>query len=290
MANKRQAKKNKKRLREQKLLNNGYNRKQVNKLNSNQIERAYNTIIQKERKNEQNKRLYQEKKSIIDKYNLTSLSGRKITPKSSWKDINNAVKRQQNTRRKTDKFFKLLSAGYSEEEAKKLVFGKHEITYKELDNLVDIGNVKYNIMPKAFSFGFCDFSENVTIQEIYSYSNYVSRETLLESLKNIVNLKPCYSKRTKSGSNGRAGDYKYFFGERGQAENFHNQRGNEKYSFFYASGEYALYEFTLYDIATIVNAIMNNIIEEHRQPFYTEFYTDICSVIPKARELFPKPR
>ena len=270
MANKRQAKKNQKRLREQKLLNNGYNKKQVKNLSSNEIEKAYTTII--------------------DKYNLSSLSGKKITPKSSWKDINSAVKRQKNNRRKSDKFFKLLSAGYTEEEAKKLVFGKHEITYKELDNLIDIGNVKYNILPKAFSFGFCDFSENVTIQEIYSYSNYVSRETLMNGLESIVNLKPSYSKKAKSGSNGRAGDYKYFFGDRGQAENFHKQKGNEKYSFFYANGEYALYEFTLYDIATIVNAIMNNIIEEHRQPFYTEFYTDICSVIPKARDLFPKPR
>lgn len=286
MASKRQRKKTQKRIEQNKLLKSGYSEKQVKKLNTESRQKAYKLIIQKEHKNEKARQRYNEKKKFIESNHL---SHENVTPNSSWNDIKKAKRRYQTTRRKTNKFQELLSKGVSEEEARKLVFGKKEITWKEINEKWSLDNRVFNISPKAFAIGYRDFSENLTIAEIYSYSNYLSIETLRESLSTIVHMKPTFSKRRKSKSSGKAGDYKYHFGSIRTAENFPYQRGCEHYSFFRSNGSFAIHKFTLDNMMVLVHAIMNNILEDRRQPFYNKFYKNICSVIPQAKDYFPSP-
>lgn len=283
MANKRQQKKFLKKKQEQKILQFGHSKKEVQKMSSTVRKKVYSSIIQKEHKNEKARQLYNEKKNYINSHKIHDAKAN-----DSWETIKRKQRKQKDTYRKTQKFFELQKNGMSEEEARKKVFGRKEITWDEVRKYSAIEDRVFKIS-KAFAIGYRDFSENLTIQEIYSYSAFLSKETLKQSFEDIVRAKPTFNRKRKSKSSGKAGDYAYYFGSKQGANNYPSKKKNEAFSFFRNNGEFAIYEFTLDKMMILAHSIMNNIVENRRADFYGDFYYHLCSVVPQAQEYFPKP-
>ena len=293
------------------LEQKGIQPKEYKKLSAKERENLLISIIEDERKKDQleaekreqrkakkrekAKALRDWKKQKIKYFNLEGFSTH-----SSKKDIEKAIAKRQKEQRKQRKVRKLVSLGYGKDEAEKLAGGRKPITFDEIkklekDRFID-GNKEYDISPYAFAFGWRDFSENLTMGEIYSYSEFFSEESLRGSLAESVDRKHTFNKKQyrkskgkRGKSSGFAGDYRYFFGDIEGAENFPEQRGNEDYTFFNNNGEFAIYKFTLWNIATIVHSVMNHITEDVRDDFYRKFYKDITYVIPEAVKYFPSP-
>ena len=283
MASRRQRKKNLKKAQERKIIQSGISEKQVKKYTTEERQKAYKIIIQKEHRKEKVRQLYNEKKLYIENKKVHG-----VKPSDSWETIKKKERHQRNTRRKTEKFFELQKNGVPEDEARKLVFGRKEITWEEVKKYSAIEDRVFKIS-KAFAIGYRDYSENLTIAEIYSYSAFLSIETLKLSFLDIVRQKPTYNRKKKHSSSGKAGNFSYYFGSKQGANNYPAKKKNEAFSFFVNNGEFAIYEFTLDKMMILAHAIMNNITEDRRSDFYNNFYLHLCSVVPEARDYFPAP-
>lgn len=157
-------------------------------------------------------------------------------------------------------------------------------------------------------FAFRDFAGETSLEEILSLFYNLSDVQLLERLKSIVGLKPTYRKKgskTKHLSSGKAGDYKYICANQTVIELFHKDNYNynrrKKINIRKHQGQYkgfqvlksgarnSLDKFTPHNMLILLNAFMYNITELDRDTFYKNVYRDLCKHAPDFAEILPKP-
>lgn len=210
--------------------------------------------------------------------------------------------------RKSKKYFELLDMGYSDAEAHRMVFGRKEITFAQLKQLK---NKPKNSIPQEYlkvfdlmkpeardEFCFClgwrDYSENLTLDEIYSYSEALANrnwELFVKSFEETILRERTYSKRKpkkERTSSGKAGMYIFFYSESIPITNsFPEDKHYNKYSFFKMDGSFAIHKLNTKVLMILIHCIMNNIVESSRWYFYDLIHDLVVRRIPWVDNLIP---
>ena len=278
MANKRQRKKNEKRLLRQKVKADKHNR-----LSEKQIEKLS----------------YSDIKSVSQRYE-----------KINRQEKSEKRKRQrQNTRRKKIDYIESLGLNKFDFTIKQIDsikikdIEKHNVnaeTYPWLyENIFDFNKVYHFPDGIRCYVAFRDFTGEVGLSEILNEFDRYDEQTLLEFLRTIVNM-PIQPKN----SNGKAGDYRFIVADQKTISMFHNgtyntnrRKRTKQHSGAYKGfqvlkdGRYNSFsEFTPRKILVLANALMHNITQFDRVNFYNRFYADICYYFPDFKDILPSPQ
>lgn len=192
------------------------------------------------------------------------------------------------------------------------------IKLKDLDNL---SRDKYPFLFPSFGFdfnkvyklknderlylAFRDFAGETSVEEIMEQFENMSSEELLDRLEVLAQMQPTYSKSTKSGSSGAAGEYRMTWAKQNviteyQAETYNKNRrkakkqrkhqGNYKgFQVLKDGHRNSFSEVTPHGMLVIMNAFMSHVTEGDRVTFYNEMYPRIKKHMPDFWELLPKP-
>ena len=284
MASKRQRKKQEKKRLQKQVLSFGYNPKQAEQLSYKSLLNISRKEEQKQQKRKRAKdsknKLRRRKAEYLESHGI-SLEG--LTLKQidaiKVKDIENGVK----PIRSGDK-----------------------IGYFDFDKVYTLKD------GKRFYFAYCDLSGERSFEEIIDEFSSLTNEQLLKRLEYIVNQPTTYQRGSKrngvpaSGSSGKAGTYKFVSAEQSVIEMFNRQNYNEKrrkpkskrkthkggYKGFQVLKNGSRNSFdkvTPRNLLIIANAILYNIMETERKPFYNRFYIEVQKHMKDFSKLLPKP-
>ena len=279
MANKRQRKKQEKKL----LQNKVTAQADTLKIRHSEVKKkSYNTLqtlshkadkIQKNRENRE--RLHTKKKSFLQSLGID-------TSKLTKKDINRIkVKDIENKR-------------------------VNETTYPGLFDTYDFDFDKVYTFPdgKNLFFAFRDFSGERSFEDILADYHGMPISTLLNRLNSIVERPASYIKGVSGTSSGASGEYKFQYASKNviqlfNRENYNQNRRKPKrkrhtgahkgFQVLKSGRSISIDKATPRRLLEVANAIMYNITEVDRQSFYRNFYAAMKSAIPEFAELLPKP-
>ena len=308
MANKRQLKKNAK-----KLQQNSKNLKKV----SRKKKLKNNVSIETSKyKSKSNSNKYQQQVQLttrkyfallelgIDPKFLTTQNLRKVKVKDFPKgDVNKKGTKQGNINKITYPF----------------LFEENKVTREVKKKVRTIGQKVYKLPEgKGLYFAYMDISGEQDFEELLARYNRKSTNELIEKIKGLLNTLPQFDKELYKKSKGQEGNSS---GKCGVA-NFHltdidiiemidtydnkkeNLRmknapkrkrvhtGHNRYwqTLTDDNGNIYFTEFTLHKLLVVITAIMDNIFEVDRFDFYDDVYTQVTSYFEELADVLPSPR
>lgn len=312
MANKRQRRKQQKQSQVRLLQKSGYSKKQVNKLNSKQIEKITNEIITKQTEEkkrndyvsfwENNKN---EQQRIFRKSQRKSLHRKKVLL------LEKLGADRQFLSESVTKYIKLedIQNGKVNRHTHPDIFPKTRLNEEQVHfDFNKVYKIKNN---KAFYFALLDYTGELDLAHLIKIASSKTNKQLIQLITNLVLTAPTY-KRGKSASSGKAGTYRYLYAKIETIKFYHSEskeisRGKylsrnktsrinpnryiKGYQELRNSDKKTNYfdEFTMRSILIIAYTFMENITEEEREVFYYNFYEDLSESIPQIYDILPFP-
>lgn len=226
------------------------------------------------RRNERREELYNEKKIALDRMGI---------------DVNRLTKRQ------------IMSVKLKDIQERNI----NEESYPSIWYAINFD--KTYILPKDsyLFFEFRDFAGERSFDDILDDFEKMTPEQLLLSLKTIVEMPHSYNKKTRSGSSGVAGDYKFIASTDENIYLFHQEINEELenkthrkrhtgmfkgFQRLYSNGSPIIRKATPRRLLVVANAMMYNITEIDRDSFYKQFYWAMKKAIPELFRILPKPK
>ena len=285
MANKRiKRKKNKQRLQVE-LQSKKYDKKELKKQSYNSLLKIEQKEIKRKKKRETANKTYKKKTDYLQSIgvDLTGLTVKEIRA-IKIKDIDN-----NNVNQST----------YPH------LFAKRDINWNKV----------YKLGNDGFIIAYRDYSGERSFSDCINDYKKAKVDELLLWLDYIVKLPMSYDSKTKLGSSGMSGDYKFMFDSTSNLSLFkeaiHQQnkesikaikerqkkRGwrasddkqHHGYQMLSSKGDLIINETTPKNLLIIGNAVMYNITEIERKNFYKSYYRMIQKYIPKMLDYIPKP-
>lgn len=166
---------------------------------------------------------------------------------------------------------------------------------------------KTYLLPKDsyLFFEFRDFAGERSFDDILDDFENMTPEQLLSALKRIVEMPHTYDKKTRSGSSGVAGDYKFIASTDETIYMFHQEINEELenkthrkrhtgmfkgFQRLYSDGSPIIRKATPRRLLIVANAMMYNITEIDRDSFYNQFYRAMKKAVPDLYRILPKPK
>ena len=289
-------------------------------------------LNKRQRKKQQKREIVEKQKSLLKQHGYTDVEIKSIyknTLKSNKKRteiITNINTKEKAKKRKITRQNRITQKRFLLQDQFPDVMVRGKISDKKIDSikLADIQNKninRYNY-PFLFSgvetfdfdkiyklkngermfFAFRDFTGEESFDAIIQKLQRYDTKTLLDFLDGIVNTPPSYSKKNKSASSGKAGDYRYECGKQNvitlQAQETYNRNRRKAtknksvpYPGFQVLKNGRLNSFdevTPRNLILIANALMYNITELDRIAFYKQFRSDVVHHIPEMNEILPR--
>ncbi len=265
----------------------------------------------------------QEKKQLVRQVAKSRNLTEKQAKKYSYNSLYSIT--QEDTKRQKRKDAKQRLRQRKKKAIENLGGNPYEFTLTQIDSLkvsdIESGNINSKNYPwlfdlifdfnKVYKLGnneemyiaFRDFAGESSIEEILNQYSNMSNDRLLERLKELARLRPSYSKRSRSGSSGSAGDYKFMVGHkievfadindsknRNRRKKTRQHSGNFKGYQTIKNGHYNTFkEVTPRSMLIIANSIMENVTENDRVAFYQSFYYEMNKHIPQFGAMLPTP-
>ena len=309
MANKRQLKKNAKKLQQQHTLKRKKNIKTVTSQTSN-VSRETSKYKSKSKSTKYQDQLKLTSKKYfallelgIDTKFLTTQNLRKVKVKDFPKgELNKKGTKQGNINKITYPF--LFEDNKVSKEVKKKVKNIGEKVYKLPEGI-------------GLYFAFMDISGEQDFEQLLKRYNRKSTNDLIEKIKGLLNTLPQFDKELYKKSKGSEGNSS---GKCGVA-NFHlapidtiksiddydkressRMRNNPQRKRVHTgqnrywqtrtddNGNLYFTEFTLHKLLVVITAIMDNIFEVDRFDFYDDVYTQVTSYFEELADVLPSPR
>lgn len=269
----------------------------------------------------------QKKKNLKKQLKKQVATSRKLTEKEIKKyDFNTLISiSQAEEKRQQRKDAKKRLRNRKKQALEKQGINPFEFTLKEIDSIkvkdIENGYLDRKHYPRFFEnvfdfskvytlknneemyIAFRDFAGETSLEQILSDYQNKSNDELLSLLEQIVREPKSYSKRSKTGSSGSAGDYKFtvgqnisVFADRRDSYNSNRRKrtkqvkGNYKGYQTLKNGHYNTFkQFTPRAMLIVANAIMRNVTENDRFTFYESFYYEMCKHAPDFGEILPNP-
>ena len=314
MANKRQIKKNAKKLQQQQTLKRRKNLKNVSRETSKTKSNVSRETSKYKSKSKSSK--YQDQLKLtskkyfellelgIDPKFLTTQNLRKVKVKDFPKDeLNKKGTKQGNINKITYPF--LFEDNKVSKEVKKKVKNIGEKIYKLPEGI-------------GLYFAYMDISGEQDFEQLLSRYNRKSTNDLIEKIKGLLNTLPQFDKElykkskgsegTSSGKCGVANFHLTYIDTIKMIDEYDNKKenlrmrntpqrkrvhsGNNKYwqTLTDDNGNIYFTEFTLHKLLVVITAIMDNIFEVDRFDFYDDIYTQVTAYFEELAEVLPSPR
>ncbi len=313
MANKRQNKKNAKKLQQQQTLKRKKNLKSVSretlKTKSN-VSRETSKYKSKSKSSKYQDQLKLTSKKYfallelgIDTKFLTTQNLRKVKVKDFPQgELNKKGTKQGNINKITYPF--LFEENKVSKEVKKKVKNIAEKVYKLPEGI-------------GLYFAYMDISGEQDFEQLLARYNRKSTNDLIEKIKGLLNTLPQFdkelykkSKGTEGTSSGKCGVANFHLAPidtiksiddydkressrmRNAPERKRVHSGNNRYwqTLTDDNGNIYFTEFTLHKLLVVVTAIMDNIFEVDRFDFYDDVYTQVTSYFEELADVLPSPR
>lgn len=321
MANKRQKKKKAIQQKYSLLERKGYTRKDI-KRNKEEAEKVYRVELKKEKKRQEQRKVYADKKRFISENGLDNISlnsiwtkkpvAKRPTQHSSWEDLQKLLRKKKSDERYRARINSLISVGYDPAEIRKSWVSSNKSTQEYIARKQDINWNKVYITDNAIFFSFRDISQNCDLQSIIK--NYLSMpiENLLEELQKIVSLPCTYDPDLHGGSSGKAGQAYVEYGSDDFVDKQHQYREvqnrvkhsdrlnrlkskrkykHSKYNTTYIPFQKLngghIHKTTLKNLVAIITAILNNVFEYDRRELYNNWYDIVTDIEPKIKKYIP---
>ena len=313
MANKRQKKKNLKKLqqRQQKKIKSIKNvsretskiKKNVSRETSNYKSKSKSTKYQEQLKLTSKKYFALLELGIDPKF-LTTQNLRKVKVKDFPKgEVNKKGTRQGNINKITYPF----------------LFEENKVSKTVKKKVKKIGEKVYKL-PEGIGlyFAYMDISGEQDFEQLLSRYNRKSTIDLIEKIKGLLNTLPQFdkelykkSKGTEGNSSGKCGVANFHLTEietikmiddydnkkenlrmRNTPERKRVHSGNNRYWQTLTDDKGNIYftEFTLHKLMVVITAIMDNIFEVDRFDFYDDIYTQVTNYFEELADVLPSPR
>ena len=308
MANKRQVKKNLKKL-EQKSKNlKKVSRKQKLKNNVSRETSKYKSKSKSTKYQEQlkltSKKYFALLELGIDTKFLTTQNLRKVKVKDFPKgEVNKKGTKQGNINKITYPF----------------LFEENKVSKTVKKKVKNIGGKVYKL-PEGVGlyFAYMDISGEQDFEELLARYNRKSTNELIEKVKGLLNTLPQFdkelykkSKGTEGTSSGKCGVANFHLTDIEtikSIDNYDNKQenlrmrnaperkrvhsGNNRYWQTLTDDKGNIYftEFTLHKLMVVITAIMDNIFEVDRFDFYDDVYTQVTSYFEELADVLPSPR
>ena len=310
MANKRQKKKNLKKINQQQTLKRKKNIKSVTSQTSN-VSRETSKYKSKSKSSKYQEQLKLTSKKYfallelgIDPKFLTTQNLRKVKVKDFPKG---------NLNKKGTKKGNINKINYP------FLFEENKVTREVKKKVKKIGGKVYKL-PEGVGlyFAYMDISGEQDFEELLTRYNRKSTNELIEKVKGLLNTLPQFdkelykkSKGTDGTSSGKCGvanfhltdietikmidDYdnkKENLRMRNAPERKRVHSGNNRYwqTLTDDNGNIYFTEFTLHKLLVVITAIMDNIFEVDRFDFYDDVYTQVTSYFEELADVLPSPR
>ena len=313
MANKRQNKKNLKKLQQQQTLKRKKNIKSVSRETSNTKSNVSRETSKYKSKSKSSK--YQDQLKLtskkyfallelgIDPKFLTTQNLRKVKVKDFPKgELNKKGTKQGNINKITYPF----------------LFEENKVSKRVKKKVKNIGEKVYKL-PEGIGlyFAYMDISGEQDFEQLLKRYNRKSTNDLIEKIKGLLNTLPQFDKELYKKSKGSEGTSS---GKCGVA-NFHltdietiktidtydkressRMRNNPQRKRVHSgdnrywqtltddNGNIYFTEFTLHKLLVVITAIMDNIFEVDRFDFYDDVYTQVTSYFEELADVLPSPR
>ena len=313
MANKRQNKKNAKKLQQQQTLKRKKNLKNVSretsktKSNVSRETSKYNSKSKSSKYQEQlkltSKKYFALLELGIEPQFLTTQNLRKVKVKDFPKgELNKKGTKQGNINKITYPF----------------LFEDNKVTKEVKKKVKNIGEKVYKL-PEGIGlyFAYMDISGEQDFEQLLKRYNRKSTIDLIEKIKGLLNTLPQFdkelykkSKGTEGTSSGKCGAANFHLTDINTIKRLDNydkressrmrnnpQRkrvhtGQNRYwqTLTDDNGNIYFTEFTLHKLLVVVTAIMDNIFEVDRFDFYDDVYTQVTSYFEELADVLPSPR
>ena len=313
MANKRQKKKNLKKINQQQTLKRKKNIKSVSRETSNTKSNVSRETSKYKSKSKSSK--YQDQLKLtskkyfallelgIDPKFLTTQNLRKVKVKDFPKgELNKKGTKQGNINKITYPF----------------LFEENKVSKRVKKKVKNIGEKVYKL-PEGIGlyFAYMDISGEQDFEQLLKRYNRKSTNDLIEKIKGLLNTLPQFDKELYKKSKGSEGTSS---GKCGVA-NFHltdietiktidtydkressRMRNNPQRKRVHSgdnrywqtltddNGNIYFTEFTLHKLLVVITAIMDNIFEVDRFDFYDDVYTQVTSYFEELADVLPSPR
>ena len=314
MANKRQIKKNAKKLQQQQTLKRRKNLKNVSretskrKSNVSRETSKYNSKSKSSKYQQQlkltSKKYFALLELGIEPKFLTTQNLRKVKVKDFPKgDLNKKGNKKGNINKITYPFL------FEENKVSKIVKKK----------VKNIGEKVYKLPEgKGLYFAYMDISGEQDFEELLARYNRKSTNELIEKVKGLLNTLPQFdkelykkSKGSEGTSSGKCGVANFHLTDidtikmidtydnkqenlrmRNAPERKRVHSGNNRYwqTLTDDNGNIYFTEFTLHKLMVVITAIMDNIFEVDRFDFYDDVYTQVTSYFEELADVLPSPR
>ena len=229
-------------------------------------------------------------------------------------------------KRKTDRNNLIKRRAVKSEAVAKLGVDPFSITLKQLDSIklkdIQDGNINRSTYPFLFKghdfdygkvyklkdnqrlyLAYRDFAGETSLEEILNQYKAMTNEQLMDRLEQIASIPPSYSKSSKTGSSGSAGDYRMTWAKQNVISDFQDETYNvnrrkatKKHPGSYKGFQVikngrlnSFDEVTPRGLLIFMNAFMHNITEGDRVTFYNDMYQRIEYHIPEFAKILPKP-
>ena len=313
MANKRQKKKNLKKINQQQTLKRKKNIKSVTRETSKRksiVSRETSKYKSKSKSSKYQDQLKLTSKKYfallelgIEPQFLTTQNLRKVKVKDFPKgDLNKKGTKQGNINKITYPF--LFEDNKVSKEVKKKVKNIGEKVYKLPEGI-------------GLYFAYMDISGEQDFEELLKKYNRKSTNDLIEKIKGLLNTLPQFdkelykkSKGTEGTSSGKCGvanfhltdintikrldDYDKRESSRmrnnPQRKRVHTGQNRYWQTLTDDNGNIYFTEFTLHKLLVVITAIMDNIFEVDRFDFYDDVYTQVTSYFEELADVLPSPR
>ena len=314
MANKRQSKKNLKKLQQQHTLKRKKNIKSVSRETSKRKSIVSRETSKYKSKSKSSK--YQEQLKLttkkyfallelgIDPKFLTTQNLRKVKVKDFPKgELNKKGTKQGNINKITYPF----------------LFEENKVSKTVKKKVKNIGEKVYKL-PKGIGlyFAYMDISGEQDFEQLLARYNRKSTNDLIEKIKGLLNTLPQFdkelykkSKGSEGTSSGKCGVANFHLApintikaidrEDNKEENLRMKNkpkrkrvhsGDNRYwqTLTDDNGNIYFTEFTLHKLLVVITAIMDNIFEVDRFDFYDDVYTQVTSYFEELADVLPSPR
>ena len=303
MANKRQKKKNLKKINQQQTLKRKKNIKSVSRETSNYKSKSKSSKYQEQLKLTSKKYFALLELGIDPKF-LTTQNLRKVKVKDFPKgQINKKGTKEGNINKITYPF--LFEDNKVSKEVKKKVKNIGEKVYK---------------LPKGIGlyFAYMDISGEQDFEELLKRYNRKTTNELLEKIKGLLNTLPQFdkdlykkSKGSEGTSSGKCGVANFHLAdidiikkidiEDNKEENLRMKNTPKRkrvhtgeHRFWQTltdkNGNIYFTEFTLHKLLVVITAVMDNIFEVDRFDFYDDVYTQVTKYFEELADVLPSPR
>ena len=303
MANKRQKKKNLKKLQQQQTLKRKKNLKNVSRETSKYKSKSKSTKYQEQLKLTSKKYFALLELGIEPKF-LTTQNLRKVKVKDFPKgELNKKGTKQGNINKITYPF----------------LFEENKVSKRVKKKVRNIGEKVYRL-PEGIGlyFAYMDISGEQDFEQLLARYNRKSTNELIEKVKGLLNTLPQFdkelykkSKGSEGTSSGKCGVANFHLApintikaidrEDNKEENLRMKNkpkrkrvhtGEHRYwqTLTDDNGNIYFTEFTLHKLLVVITAVMDNIFEVDRFDFYDDVYTQVTSYFEELADVLPSPR